>query len=158
MNQCVEDHKSCLGLSSGQKQLPSRVIDVGADAANPRVKESGGEIGRWAALSYCWGGDSSFILVSHNKHQFYTGEYPLQAFPQTLQDAIVLTRHMGIPYLWVDALCIIQDSPSDWAAEASRMKDVYGDAIITIAAAESSSTQAGIFRNRPVERELCKLK
>ena len=157
LNQCLNEHKNCLGLSSDPKRLPSRVIDVGTAATNPRVKETGVETGRWAALSYCWGGDSSFVLASHNKHQFYNGEHPLQAFPQTLQDAIIITKHLGLHYLWVDALCIIQDSPSDWAAEASRMKDVYGGATITIAAAGSNSTQAGVFRHRAVEREVCKL-
>ena len=158
LHECLKDHKKCRELSSGQKRLPSRVIDVGTDSTNPRVKTTGAETGRWAALSYCWGGDSSFVLTSHNRHQFYNGEHPLEAFPQTLQDAIGLTKQLGISYLWVDALCIIQDSSSDWAAEASRMKDVYGGATITIAAVGADSPQAGIFRHRTVEREVCKVK
>ena len=111
---------------------------------------TGGEHGRWTALSYCWGENSSFLLNSHNIRQFHHGAYSLEDYPPTLKDAIRLTRNLGIPYLWVDALCILQDSASDWAIEASRMKSVYERAKITIAAASSSNVQGAFFGSMPL--------
>ncbi|KAK1707868.1 hypothetical protein BDP67DRAFT_581527 [Colletotrichum lupini] len=44
--------------------------------------------------------------------------------PQTFQDAVTMTRKLGIRYLWIDALCIVQDDIADWSREASTMGDV----------------------------------
>ena len=49
------------------------------------------------------------------------------------REAVRITRHCGYEYLWIDSLCIVQDSPSGWEVEASRMMSVYGNAICTIA-------------------------
>lgn len=65
---------------------------------------------------------------------------------------------MGLQYLWIDALCILQDSATDWRAEAARMQDVYSGAVFTIIASESPSTGAGIFAPRPeITYQPCKL-
>lgn len=45
--------------------------------------------------------------------------------PQTFRDAIAMTERLGFQYLWIDALCIIQNSSADWMAEAACMYDVY---------------------------------
>lgn len=74
---------------------------------------------------------------------------PLNKFPATLRDAIIVVRKLNIRYIWIDALCIMQDSPEDWAQEASRMRDVYRGAVVTIAAASASKTSDGLFRERP---------
>lgn len=60
---------------------------------------------------------------------------PWNELPLTMQDAIEVTRAFGVQYLWVNALCIIQDSPGNWSAEASKMADVYRCAFLTISAA-----------------------
>jgi hypothetical protein len=72
--------------------------------------------------------------------------------PQTIRDAVVITRRLGIRYLWVDALCILQgsDAPAkaDWERESSKMADIYGSAFLTIAAASARSVHEGIFHDR----------
>jgi hypothetical protein len=55
--------------------------------------------------------------------------------PQTIKDAVIVTRALGIQYLRVDALCIIQVSQEDWEAESKKMADVYGGAFLAISAA-----------------------
>ena len=50
----------------------------------------------------------------------------------TLKDAVVLTRDLGIEYIWIDALCIVQDSRLEWAAEARKMMAYYANAYVTI--------------------------
>ena len=73
---------------------------------------------------------------------------PLSDFPATLRDAVVITRSLGVKYIWIDALCIKQDSAEDWAREAAKMRDVYSGAILTVVAANSPSTHSGIFSQR----------
>ena len=149
LQDCVTNHKTCSRLYQKVRQLPTRVIDVGlaSGSQKPRLIVTNGKCGSWAALSYCWGGNSAFVLKASNIQDFICG-VPLEDFPPTLRDAIIVTRGLNIRYLWVDALCILQDSPEDWALEAASMKHVYSGAVITISAANSPSTYYGIFRKR----------
>ncbi len=111
----------------------------------------------WAALSYCWGGDSQFTLRSDTFQDLKAG-IPLAKWPATLRDAIKITQYLGLQYVWIDALCIFQDSASDWRAEATLMRNVYPGAIITIIASESPSTNAGIYAPRLLgSRSACTL-
>ena len=68
--------------------------------------------------------------------------------PQTIQDCIYVVDLLGIRYLWVDSLCIIQDSATDWEAESSQMTDIYGGATITIFADGAADDNAGILTPR----------
>ncbi|KAH4111796.1 hypothetical protein HBI46_095720 [Parastagonospora nodorum] len=67
--------------------------------------------------------------------------------PKTFQDAIVTTKEFGIEFIWIDSLCIIQDSPSDWEYEAARMASVYSGATCTIAAVWGMNGTCGCFRD-----------
>ena len=75
---------------------------------------------------------------------------PLEKLPQNFQDAILTVQKLQLRFLWIDALCIIQDDPADWAREAARMNDVYGFAYLTIAATSATSSTDGFLR-RPEE-------
>lgn len=134
-------------ISSNENLLPTRVIHVGDDSNHPRLYVAHGNKGAWASLSYCWGGNSPFTLTSETLHDLTRG-VPLSNFPTTLKDAIIITRALGLEYLWIDALCIFQDSPEDWYYEAAKMFNTYKDATVTIIASASSSTSAGIFSKR----------
>lgn len=94
----------------------------------------------------------AFKLTKAREAQFRAGR-PLADFPATLRDAITITRALGIRYIWIDALCIIQDSTEDWTREAARMCGVYRGAVVTIAASCAARTVEGIFRNRRVPSE-----
>lgn len=79
--------------------------------------------------------------------------------PKTFQDAIILTRHLGIQYLWIDSLCIIQDSHEDWATESEQMEFVYKSAVCNIAATAASNSQEGCFVHRDPElARACRVK
>ncbi|RYP09540.1 hypothetical protein DL764_001225 [Monosporascus ibericus] len=82
----------------------------------------------------------------------------MQRLPQTIQDAIQVSHFLGLQFIWVDALCIIQDSLEDWKAEARRMADVYENSLITIAASGASSCHEGLFSARDALMETpCRL-
>ncbi|KAM0816092.1 putative HET-domain-containing protein [Seiridium cardinale] len=83
--------------------------------------------GTWPSLSYCWGGDSAFILMSQTRAEFEAG-VSLNDFPATLRDAIVVTRALGIRYIWIDASCILQDSLEHWLSEAPQKGQIYTNA------------------------------
>lgn len=68
--------------------------------------------------------------------------------PKTFQDAIKITRHLDIKYLWIDCLCIIQDDPDDWEREAAAMSQVYRNSYLTISAAASQDSYSGCFPSR----------
>lgn len=70
--------------------------------------------------------------------------------PQTLQDSITVAEKLGIKHIWIDSLCIIQDSDDDWAIEASKMGEIYLESIVTIVAASSNSAEHGCFNQRSI--------
>ncbi|PQE21383.1 heterokaryon incompatibility protein [Rutstroemia sp. NJR-2017a BBW] len=69
-------------------------------------------------------------------------------FPKTIQDAITITRQLGIKYLWVDALCIIQDLREDFIREVALMTDIYANSTLTISAEDATDCSKGIFKDR----------
>ncbi|KAI0850671.1 heterokaryon incompatibility protein-domain-containing protein [Daldinia vernicosa] len=145
LGDCINKHKSCSSQYPTSSKLPTRIIDT--EGVNPKLVDGGGQCRIFAALSYCWGGDSSFILTVATERLFREGR-PIDEFPPTIRDAIKITKALDIRYIWIDALCIIQDSDEDWAQEASQMREVYRGAVVTIAAACASKTSEGIFRER----------
>jgi len=80
----------------------------------------------------------------------------MTSLPRTFQDAIIFTRGLGLRYVWIDSLCIIQDSKSDWQHESSRMADIYKNSYVTIAAEASKDSHMGMlnprtFHSEPIE-------
>jgi len=75
----------------------------------------------------------------------------VSALPQTLRDAVQTTRDLGYQYLWVDAVCIIQDDNKDIARETAAMAGIYRNSTMTILAATSSSVGEG-YLNYPREQ------
>lgn len=82
----------------------------------------------------------------------------MEDIPLTLQHAIFITRRLRYQYLWIDSLCIIQDSPDDWKVEAQKMQDVYSHCLLTIAALWGADSHAGCFtRREPLEHLPCRI-
>jgi hypothetical protein len=65
--------------------------------------------------------------------------------PKTFQDAVVVTRSIGLRYLWIDSLCIIQDDPDDWLRESANMGSIYKNSRLTIAASSATDSTQGLF-------------
>lgn len=137
----AERHDKC--SSPSLTSLPTRVIAVGKTDADIRLHMPGrDEKALYVALSHCWGGKSGLTLTGAKLDGYVEKGIPAQQLPKTFLDAIAVTRRLGIPYIWIDSLCIIQDSKDDWEKEGALMADVYGDAFVSIAshAAPNSST------------------
>jgi hypothetical protein len=105
---------------------------------------------KYATLSYRWGEKSNSDEGSQPRTTAETLSRHLesidyQSLPQTHKDALEICSCLGIEYLWIDALCIIQGSEEDWANEAARMKDVYSASALTIAANDAMDPRGGFF-------------
>jgi hypothetical protein len=147
---CDDNHKDC--RVEEVPLLPSRVIDVGVASSRSGpvklVETAEGERGIYIALSHCWGHVSTPFITTHsNIVQMKTGFLPTEA-PATFQDAITTTRNLGIRYLWIDSLCILQDDSEDWQIESSRMGAVYRGSTVTLLAMDAKSDSEGFLRER----------
>lgn len=153
LNKCETSHTRCQPLTP--QPLPSRLVHVPSDYLSSQrvrlhVTPNKGQLGQYVALSYCWGGPQTFSLEQHNLEKLQHEATHASALPQTLQDAILVTHHLGFEYLWIDALCIIQDDADDKLREIGEMQNTYQNAVVTIAAATASSVNQG-FLNPPTQ-------
>jgi hypothetical protein len=101
----------------------------------------------YLTLSHVWGNDQFLKLTSKNIEWFKTG-LPICDLRQSFQDAIVMTRRLHVQYLWIDSLCIVQDSISDWGLEASTMDMVYSRGLCNLAACNGIDNKSSFFRPR----------
>lgn len=147
MKYCEANHQLC--KISKPATLPKRVLRLDDDARLCLFK-SDQVVDKYCALSYCWGQSTNpFITTKLNISQMFSGISMID-LPQTIQDAVRVTRALGIRYLWVDALCIIQDSFEDWNTEAAKMCAVYQNAFLTISALHASGSNEGFLsKNLP---------
>lgn len=102
---------------------------------------------RYVALSYVWGSVSSFRLTTMNRPALLIQgslEKVTESLPNTIKDAIVLTRHLGCRYLWVDALCLLQNDTEDLDLGVNSMDLIYERAWLTIVAACGHDANAGL--------------
>ncbi|KUJ21488.1 HET-domain-containing protein [Mollisia scopiformis] len=93
------------------------------------------------ALSYCWGpidGTSKLLKTTHETLASRREKIAVDTMPQTFQDAIIIARTLGIQYLWIDSLCIIQDDSRDWQIESSKMAEIFSNAYLTLISASGS--------------------
>lgn len=141
---CLTRHKKCTMSETGLFRLPSRVIDVGPPdgSEEPFVYESTGHCDLYITLSHRWGNATSLrtTLKNIDEHRI---RIPTEALSQIMIDAIAVTRYLNIRYLWIDSICIIQDSYSDWSTEAQNMAQVYRHSLLTIAASSSDDHSQG---------------
>jgi hypothetical protein len=145
LEDCLNTHTNC--FHRDQPLLPSRVLDVGPPGTchTLRVYESQPkERGKYVTLSYCWGALPWKVTTSETIEEYRRG-LNYHRLPRTVQDAIRTTRALGVRYLWIDALCILQDDAADKDLEMNRMGTIYKNAIVTIAAARSSCVSGGFL-------------
>ncbi|KAI1149557.1 heterokaryon incompatibility protein-domain-containing protein [Nemania diffusa] len=136
---CTETHKC---YATEDPILPTRVVQVTDDQI--RVVDTAGRKGQYMTLSHKWGDDEEFRLTRFNM-DFMKDTIPWDAVPKTYQEAIQVTRRLGIKYIWIDSLCIVQDDTEDWRKEAGAMKLVYGNSYLNIAAVRAIDSYGSLF-------------
>lgn len=114
----------------------------------PHLAATNGQRGKYLALSYVWGGDQVHKTTTSNISAYEHG-IDLGLLPATIRDAIHVTRALGFQSLWVDSLCIPQNSDADKRRELGRMHRIYRDAYLTIIAASAQNVGEGFLQVRP---------
>ncbi|KAM0301545.1 hypothetical protein HYE67_006634 [Fusarium culmorum] len=150
VDDCVQTHDRC---QPAKTRLPSRILDLEAldDPNKIRLLETVGDekYGSYMTLSYCWGSDPAFhVRTTHSTMSSHLDSIDVNSLPQTYKDAIKITRHLGIRYLWIDSLCICQDDLEDWARESAAMQQVYAGAYLSIAADNAAGSEQGFLKRQ----------
>ncbi|KAI0121570.1 HET-domain-containing protein [Hypoxylon sp. NC0597] len=166
---CQRDHRECrrqvddmtdqLGPELiDSNSIPSRLLQlvvkdsmlyaklIGRGLPSAIQKETVSRQG-FAILSYCWGGDQPVQLTRHSIGRLGDG-IPISQLPKTLRDAAWLTSEIGLEYLWIDALCVVQDDVKDKNHEIPRMELYYGHSTVTICAASAAKYSEGFLLSR----------
>ncbi|CAG8961290.1 hypothetical protein HYFRA_00013569 [Hymenoscyphus fraxineus] len=162
LKDCLQNHQKC-NKSNPEKYLPTRLLSVGSkgtskiqlhvSAANSLQAQH-----HYATLSHCWGNINIKKLLKDELSSMIEG-ISVDELPKTFQDAIELTRNLEIPFLWIDSLCIIQDSTEDWEQESARMESVYKNAVCNIAATAAENGEKGCFVKRnPALAKPCRVR
>ena len=133
--------------------LPTRVIDVGAEdgSCEPRLYISHGGCGEWVALSHCWG-RGVILQTTIDNIDARTKHLSLNELTPTARDAVYITRRLQIRYLWINSLCVIQDSEEDWDQESQQMVRIYANAVVTVSADAAAGDADGILDHGSQER------
>jgi len=143
---CEANHSTCAARGS----LPTRVINVGKGGEDfVKLEETHpDQPDRYMTLSHCWGPTPHLVIRTTKatlaQHQ---QQIPLSALTNTFRDAVHVTRAVGIKYIWIDSLCIVQDDEQDWARESAKMGFIYANSYLTVAAAASPDSTGGCFHH-----------
>ncbi|KFZ04204.1 hypothetical protein V502_10325 [Pseudogymnoascus sp. VKM F-4520 (FW-2644)] len=157
---CLEAHSRCTISFMGTRieneftqgvSMPRRLIEVApkseVDDTVRLVELPQDMLGSYTILSHCWGGGQPIQTKIENLKQHYEG-IGLHQLPPTFRDAVNITRDLGIKYVWIDTMCIIQDDRRDWDQEAKKMGSYYHYASLVIAATGASDANCGLFAPR----------
>ncbi|KAM7196587.1 Heterokaryon incompatibility protein (HET) domain containing protein [Rhypophila sp. PSN 637] len=153
---CSKTHENCSRDREQNWQgawLPSRLVDV-SDLAKPRVilktniQDSVTIDVPYATLSHRWS-EEVVRLTTANLDEFQH-ELPVSSLSKTFLDSFTVSRNLGIKYIWIDSLCILQDSEFDWQVESTQMGQVYENALVNLSATAASygSHRDGLFQHR----------
>jgi hypothetical protein len=155
---CTEN---CSHTQDEVASVPTRLIDL-IEPQTPRLvvpadqslrNDLDGRDIKYAALSYCWGSPSdarSMLKTETSSLKSRLAGIAIGEMPRVFQDAISVCEKLSIRYLWLDALCIVQDDEVDWKQEAARMGKVYKNAFVTIVPLASRTCNEG-FLQRSLE-------
>jgi hypothetical protein len=155
LSTCCSLHTHCR-KPNPETGLPTRVVDVGPPdgSLQPVLIDSKHMKALYVTLSHCWGGRVSSTTTSRTVEE-HKRAIPLSTLPKTFQDSVLITRRLGLRYLWIDSLCILQDSAPDWQRESAVMEAIYRNGYLNISARAASNSTVGCFFNRPLEPTAC---
>lgn len=148
---CQWDHINCQNAEKPRDETksPARLIHIGSNEKDKiYLTDVNTTNADYVALSYCWGKGSTLTLTSPREQDLRV-EIPWLSLPLTFQQAIAISRRLRFRFLWIDALCILQDDRSDWLAQSSRMGDIYANATLVLCADAGENTDSGFLFDRP---------
>lgn len=147
MDRCCSGHEACRE-SQPDGWAPTRIVDVlHHETGSVRVVSSSSipnvSSERYVALSHCWGKQPFRVMSKKNRKEF-GNSLLVSSLAPNFQDAIRATWKLGLRYLWIDSLCIVQGCEKNWHGEAPMMNQIYRHAFLTLAAAASPDAYLGM--------------
>ncbi|KAF4807360.1 hypothetical protein CGCSCA5_v013440 [Colletotrichum siamense] len=162
METCCSGHQSCNAEAAAEAWYPTRLLDLSApdlDLDTLRLIITSDEAfackQRYTTLSHCWG-SAQFVQLNKFTCADFRKGIQLSDLPKTFREAVEVTRRLGIRYLWIDSLCILQDRDdlSDWLVEAGLMHKVYSYSYCNISASGAQDSSKGLFFQRDPRQSL----
>ncbi|TGO64931.1 hypothetical protein BOTNAR_0083g00140 [Botryotinia narcissicola] len=157
ISNCRKNHLSCDIATTSQ--LPSRLLDISGsehDIYLVETRDLPSSVNRpsYATLSHCWGSNHTIQTTSSTIKIFYGGIRKAD-LPAAFQDAISVVRALGLRFIWIDSLCIVQDSLDDWKHESVLMASTYSNCYVNIAATGAADSSKGCLAPRnPLHRSI----
>ncbi|KAN0095064.1 Heterokaryon incompatibility protein (HET) domain containing protein [Hyaloscypha variabilis] len=153
---CQDLHEEC--RHRGKFLVPTRLINV-SNVAAIKLKSFGLHYKsnlQYVTVSHCWGNGNFLKLTVANLADLERG-IPLENLSAKFQGLVALAHSLGIHYVWIDTLCIIQegDDYNDWRTESSRMASVYSNAVLNLAVVGSSEHDPCFKSRQPLEEIPC---
>lgn len=150
-NSCVESHSDCRRPNTANTYMPTRVLEVDHSKSTPTFRlVKGSECpphSRYVTLSHCWGSspDRHGLRLLESTISGLGNDASVDNLPKTFIDALNIAGRFGIRYVWIDRLCIYQDSAEDWRRESSLMHEVYKKAYFSVSALGADDDNGGCF-------------
>jgi hypothetical protein len=94
------------------------------------------------------GGAAQLTKLTADTLEAMMDSISVHSLPKTFLHSIAAARRLGVSYLWIDSLCIIQGSSDDWQAESSQMSEIYQNGLCNLSATGASDSEGGLFFNR----------
>ncbi|PMD11977.1 HET-domain-containing protein [Hyaloscypha hepaticicola] len=146
INDCTRNHIGCnptVPTSVDYSQLPKRILEL--TGGRITLREYPSERPLYACLSHCWGTSDRIIKTSLTNFDEFKNEVLWNNLTENFKHAVDICRRLDIGFLWIDSLCIIQDSENDWKEESAKMASIYENAFLTIAATKSKEGAGGCY-------------
>ncbi|KAM0449546.1 hypothetical protein ACHAO4_007568 [Trichoderma viride] len=152
---CRDSHDECQTCDA--TFVPTRLLYLGTKEAESQFLELVENLEHtvpYAALSHRWTQETpTKSLLTTNLLDRKQNGMPMASLPEMMQDAVSVLRRLGIEYVWIDCLCIVQDDKDDWKKEASLMASIYTNAELTIAASWCDNVGQRLFRDHSAPPE-----
>ncbi|KAF2810918.1 HET-domain-containing protein [Mytilinidion resinicola] len=145
LRNCLENHLPC-NNAQGETTLPRRIIDI-TSPQHPFLDDGNDRKGEYLTLSYKWGESHRYVTTTETESK-HRKEIPLKDLPWTFKEAIHVAHSLGFRWIWIDALCILQDSTEDQLREIGLMDQIFRWSTLTLYAAAGNNADAGLSVNR----------
>jgi hypothetical protein len=150
---CSESHEKCREMDCKLPPfVPDRLVEIFTDDGGSSFtwrlvcRTDVGNV-QYLTLSHCWGSSRHTSLKSEN-HSAFLERSTCSGLPKSFQHAFHITFLLNFRFIWIDSLCIVQDNPEDWKAQASMMGSVYKNACCNIAATWAANGNDGCFMEK----------
>ena len=148
IDKCQLSHPAC--EMPQQVGGPKRLLQCLSDGSIRLIQtQSRTQRCGYIALSYCWGDGTAVMKTTENTLDPHQRGIPNESLPLLFQEVVALARGVEIPYLWIDSLCIIQDSEEDKEREMMQMSDIFRGALVVVVAAQAPSPSNSLLRVEP---------